>query len=827
MVRKERSHSYDESFLHRDPNTSVEVLEAPRRASEAPPSYHHSAYRTNFGKSRVYVPPPTSLWSIQQAPRKSTAVTTIAPPVPVTTSVKRKNSSDSAENDGEIPLPRRDVSVSTRDKVSSAFQSSSAQPTSGVTQKLVQVKSEKHLDESSKPFDEASLRSSNGSSSPNDKKQYHRDIVSNRFQLAPPRTSRPCFSVTYPGFEDEVGVSMRGHARSNDEMSMSSYEQLGVSAGTDDESGSMIHEERPRKGKQVREQPMQRQVPVRTQQQRPVGTSNSGDDVPVGEDEDNDSLFDFDEGGFRRERKDTNKTKKQSRTRRQDDDEDEDDNSLDQPYGYVQPTQAAWKRKSAQRTLPESAQRTSPQSPPKGSPKSPLKASPSVSFGKDNAIQYFDPDPYDTIEETLDTSRTSLEGRSLNSWYTKSAESEVEDIIKDIFLIGDSSKSRPGRRKLKHSAVAKQRARDQLIDDGTLETFEEEEDSQDATPPTIDLSASDLRERTPEEEEEEDPLTSVWKFFFGGDSADGDEGEKVQRSAAESLACSPKICSPKTGERMNCSKKGSDSPASEFQEFLEYAFDSILGGPSASSGEMDNKSRPETKQRPLQKKKDDQKKKNDTIMPQPSAVERAPTLEEDHRLVELATQAARSMHQIKGLEFDESYNIDFPVDIQFSVVDLEMPLGLIFHENDIGCWVTKVLPNGSASKNGSVQNGDQLAAIDGVSAIHMKVCQIAAAIKNKNAAVELTFLRYAGPLHPTIGGSVAEEGYEVRAETKKSSLTGQPRKSTLSLQGVANNDNQLQAGRRDTEQLTRKIGKEHEPKPQPEKRRFRLFGRRK
>jgi C-terminal processing protease CtpA/Prc len=254
---------------------------------------------------------------------------------------------------------------------------------------------------------------------------------------------------------------------------------------------------------------------------------------------------------------------------------------------------------------------------------------------------------------------------------------------------------------------------------------------------------------------------------------------------------------------------------------LEYASDFLLGGSSASS-EMENKSRPETIERPLQK----QNKKDDTVMPQPAAVERAPTLEEDHRLVELATQAARSMHQIKGYEFDESYNINFPVDIQFSVVDLEMPLGLIFHENDNGCWVTKVLPNGSASKNGSVQNGDQLAAIDGVSAIHMKVCQIAAAIKDKNAAVELTFLRYAGPLHPTIG-SIAEEGYEVRPKTKTKSLTGQLRKSTLVKQGVANDDNRHQAGERNMEQLTRKTGKQHEPKPQPEKRRFRLFGRRK
>jgi len=144
----------------------------------------------------------------------------------------------------------------------------------------------------------------------------------------------------------------------------------------------------------------------------------------------------------------------------------------------------------------------------------------------------------------------------------------------------------------------------------------------------------------------------------------------------------------------------------------------------------------------------------------------APSLEEDVRLVDLALQAARSMHKLRGFEYDESNEINIASDIRFSVVDLSLPLGLIFQENETGCWVTKVLPDGSAAKCQFIEVGDQLAAIDGVSAIKMSVDDIAGLIRRKSSEIELTFLRYVGPWRPA-EGTVAEEGYEVRMQTRR------------------------------------------------------------
>ena len=76
-------------------------------------------------------------------------------------------------------------------------------------------------------------------------------------------------------------------------------------------------------------------------------------------------------------------------------------------------------------------------------------------------------------------------------------------------------------------------------------------------------------------------------------------------------------------------------------------------------------------------------------------------------------------------------------------------------------WVSRVVPKGNASKKG-VQHGDQLAAINGNSSIHATIDEVASTISStpSNMTVELTFLRYVGPLRP-MPGSVIQEGFEV------------------------------------------------------------------
>jgi hypothetical protein len=73
---------------------------------------------------------------------------------------------------------------------------------------------------------------------------------------------------------------------------------------------------------------------------------------------------------------------------------------------------------------------------------------------------------------------------------------------------------------------------------------------------------------------------------------------------------------------------------------------------------------------------------------------------------------------------------------------------VLFQENSGGCWVTRILPSGNAAKVGRVELGDQLAAVNGVSAIKAKVDEVCTLVSEASdpSSVELTFLRYVGPL---------------------------------------------------------------------------------
>jgi len=128
-------------------------------------------------------------------------------------------------------------------------------------------------------------------------------------------------------------------------------------------------------------------------------------------------------------------------------------------------------------------------------------------------------------------------------------------------------------------------------------------------------------------------------------------------------------------------------------------------------------------------------------------------LETDPRLAVLARHTARAIHGINGIEFDERFDEEVITHLEFKVVRIGLPLGLLFGENGGGCWVAKIFSGSNATKslsNDEVMVGDQLAAIDGKSAIRMKVhdiCCLIAEAKNIQS-IELTLLRYTGPLHP-------------------------------------------------------------------------------
>ncbi|KAL7549874.1 hypothetical protein ACHAWF_013131, partial [Thalassiosira exigua] len=140
--------------------------------------------------------------------------------------------------------------------------------------------------------------------------------------------------------------------------------------------------------------------------------------------------------------------------------------------------------------------------------------------------------------------------------------------------------------------------------------------------------------------------------------------------------------------------------------------------------------------------------------------------DEDGYLLQQALAAARAIHHVQGVEYDETQEINVLNDIRFVVVTVSLPLGLLFQEHEIGVWVSRVVPSGNGARAG-VQHGDQLAAVDGEPSVHATVDEVAAAVSGRSSdgdkesrGVELTFLRYVGPLRP-VPGSVIQEGFEV------------------------------------------------------------------
>ena len=128
------------------------------------------------------------------------------------------------------------------------------------------------------------------------------------------------------------------------------------------------------------------------------------------------------------------------------------------------------------------------------------------------------------------------------------------------------------------------------------------------------------------------------------------------------------------------------------------------------------------------------------------------SIDKEAGLVELSLCAAKAKHMTSGVPFDESAEIDVVNDIKFNVITTALPLGLLFQENSAGVWVAKVFTSGNAANSAvgkGVQVGDQLAAVNGNSTIKLtvdEVCDMISSSPNTNE-IELTFLRYVGPLH--------------------------------------------------------------------------------
>lgn len=608
--------------------------------------------------------------------------------------------------------------------------------------------------------------------------------VDPRFRLPPVRVSKPALDA---GVEDEEGLQDEQHVYDSEPPSLKritkqELHDLNLSPGSGKVS-TLAHPP---------ESPMHARMQGIEDAYEEFGNASIRGNTT----EEDDSLFDF--GEKQRQKHQAGRRNFKKKTLPSTGDETSEDGCVNEPStSLALRSQEAWKRKSARQ------------------PKNKVDEAQHVSFSSNTPSVH-------RYNDTYTTEASTLGGASLNSEYTKSMESEVEDAIKDIFLIGTGTGNQPGRRKLKYRPDMRRRLRWEKThpDDDTLESEDEPTGVKTekrivvhGAPPAKSASNGKqgnedsraiIRNITPREEKKEaegDALLGAWNMVetglqavgaaFGIDAGDDetaatfDDSSRGQGYDSETIDTEQPKPTTRPSRKSRTSHRSSieesydssggqsrssvkvKSPVPADSTFLDYWSDAILGN---SRPTFDND--PSGKEAPGNGEEGKRSKQIVGTSPKTSLISSPkngekqgkvlPSLDKDLRLIELAVESARSFHKLRGLVYDES-DVDIVADIKFIVADLQLPLGLIFQENDSGCWVTKVLTDGSAIKK-SIQVGDQLAAIDGKSAIRLNVEDIAIAIRQKKSKpFELTFLRYIGPIRAAAGATVEEEGYEIKA----------------------------------------------------------------
>ena len=377
----------------------------------------------------------------------------------------------------------------------------------------------------------------------------------------------------------------------------------------------------------------------------------------------------------------------------------------------------------------------------------------------------------------------------------KSYESEVEDLVKDFLFIGRSAKSQPGSQR-KTSHVKKDRYRDEEStyngDDGTIGTYDEstyggtrdestfvtrdestyvsrdsrtsgDDQTYESADPSLvkekrkkafankrsarkvddddgtlmtEMSADVVKKSAgPCGQEkpcgDDNPLAAVWGLMEGGldamSQALGLSGDAAQQEGTTTSN------SPSRNQSMGTKRSATTNTAAGLAGLVDYASDFVFGpAPSNDTGIFT-----------------DEAPSSRHVTPTHSA---DASIDKEAGLVELSLCAAKAKHMTSGVPFDESAEIDVVNDIKFNVITTALPLGLLFQENSAGVWVAKVFTSGNAANSAvgkGVQVGDQLAAVNGNSTIKLtvdEVCDMISSSPNTNE-IELTFLRYVGPLH--------------------------------------------------------------------------------
>jgi phage terminase small subunit len=119
-----------------------------------------------------------------------------------------------------------------------------------------------------------------------------------------------------------------------------------------------------------------------------------------------------------------------------------------------------------------------------------------VSFGEQNKVHHLEPAMTD---ESSRWTEDKSEVTSVQSEYSKTDASEVEDAIKDIFFLGDGKKSRPGRRKRSDRNLE-----NGIIKQGATTFVKQQKLKAQSTKRRSATKASDA------------PMAAVWQMMEGG-----------------------------------------------------------------------------------------------------------------------------------------------------------------------------------------------------------------------------------------------------------------------------------------------------------------------
>lgn len=383
----------------------------------------------------------------------------------------------------------------------------------------------------------------------------------------------------------------------------------------------------------------------------------------------------------------------------------------------------------------------------------PAKAS-NVSFGVSDTIHHFDSGVPKCHKYRNEKEEDMSLDRSLNSEYTKTLESEVEDMIKDILFIGNPQRSKPGRRKYRYkSDVERKLLKDRMskaamntgtktVESGGLgilhvtnvgkiedepsqitaltldkidQKYEYTNDSRVSRNAKKNVSRSKYREQNfghdggslassesggssvgsntldtvqSEKGAIEDPLNTVLGFVEGGLSvmttalgyALGDDmaTETREDTARDSQkATSDYDILESCGIRIRDEKTEADGQIlTETNPFSKYVWMDGSGnlGPTASKS-------PPLRSKKAERKSDffkEQHNKSSIIYNTNKPDGQTLNLEDSPEIIRLAKYAARSIHKLQGIEYDESVPIDMYKEVKKCHVTLELPLGSKF-----------------------------------------------------------------------------------------------------------------------------------------------------